>query len=261
MANGKPDSELDLNGKPCERCGSTKRYFPTKCRPVGRCVDCHRSTQNVRNKGRARRLTPKQRNNLSSYQKKRRITHPDSPEKKAKKAEYARNYRKTAKGKLVNRVGQSKNRVKRLQAEGSHTTAEWEALLQQYGYHCLKCGKHQSQLDRVLEQDHVVSIINGGSDYIANIQVLCHECNGAGGKWKKNTDYRPRWEGYENPGENRMIRLKMKYVLVDGSNSSLQRVTELYHGDEYLETIPYLQDVPAKVKFWTEKFEFLEQSQ
>jgi len=110
-----------------------------------------------------------------------------------KKAAYARTYRRTEKGREVNRNGQVKSWAKRKAAEGSHTTEEWVALKEQYHNHCLRCDKHQSELDRVLEQDHVIPLSRGGTNWITNIQPLCHECNGMGGKGTKHIDYREKY--------------------------------------------------------------------
>jgi len=65
-----------------------------------------------------------------------------------------------------------KRRALKLNAEGSHTFEEWEALKKQYGYICLCCKKKKP-----LTEDHIIPLIKGGSDYIENIQPLCKNCN------------------------------------------------------------------------------------
>jgi 5-methylcytosine-specific restriction endonuclease McrA len=114
--------------------------------------------------------------------------------RKDKQAAYARWYRTTPKGKQVNQTGQIKSYAKRRNVEGSHTTQEWLDLKTLYGFQCLRCGKHESELDRVLEQDHIIPLSKGGSNSISNIQPLCNTCNGMGGKGTKTNDYRPMWQ-------------------------------------------------------------------
>ena len=89
-------------------------------------------------------------------------------------------------------VSVSKNRNKRKQLEGFYTTQEWIDLKEQYDNRCLCCLKHQSALDRVLEQDHIIPVTKAGStNWITNIQPLCHTCNNMGHKGTKTIDYRP----------------------------------------------------------------------
>lgn len=69
-------------------------------------------------------------------------------------------------------------------AEGSFTEQEWLDLIAKYKYRCVRCKKKVP-----LTIDHVVPLSKGGSNYIANIQPLCAECNGY--KMQRTKDYRP----------------------------------------------------------------------
>jgi 5-methylcytosine-specific restriction endonuclease McrA len=131
---------------------------------------------------------------LQAEQRRRRNGITPKPKSQApkftSKNEYARWYRQTSKGRAVNSVGQAKHFSKYKQLEGSHTTKEWLALKEHYGNRCLRCKRHETQLRKSLQQDHVIPISKGRSNYISNIQPLCSDCNGMGGKGTKSTDYR-----------------------------------------------------------------------
>ena len=63
-------------------------------------------------------------------------------------------------------------------AKGSHTFEEWEEMKKRYNYKCAECLE-----EKKLTKDHIMPLSEGGSDYIANIQPLCRNCNSK--KWKK----------------------------------------------------------------------------
>lgn len=58
---------------------------------------------------------------------------------------------------------------------GSYTEKEWEELKASYNYRCLSCGKVEPEIK--LTVDHVIPVMLGGSNDIANIQPLCASCN------------------------------------------------------------------------------------
>ena len=47
-----------------------------------------------------------------------------------------------------------------------------EAVFKRDNYRCVKCGS-----TRNLEIDHKVSLANGGTNHIDNLQTLCQDCN------------------------------------------------------------------------------------
>lgn len=61
-------------------------------------------------------------------------------------------------------------------ATGSHTQAEWNAILGIYGGRCLRCGAKGVKLTK----DHVIPLSEGGSNSASNLQPLCGSCN----SWK-----------------------------------------------------------------------------
>ena len=47
-----------------------------------------------------------------------------------------------------------------------------EAVFKRDNYRCVKCGSTKN-----LEVDHKVSLANGGTNKMANLQTLCQDCN------------------------------------------------------------------------------------
>lgn len=68
-----------------------------------------------------------------------------------------------------------RRKVRLRQNGGFHSNGEWERLKAQYNWTCPSCGK--SEPDIKLTKDHIISVFNGGSDNIENIQPLCKPCN------------------------------------------------------------------------------------
>jgi hypothetical protein len=89
-------------------------------------------------------------------------------------------------------------RARLVKAEGSFTFQEFKDLCKKYNHCCVCCGKTKQQLSKIkraLVPDHVKPISKGGSNYIENIQPLCHPLFGGRGgcnsrKRAKEFDYR-----------------------------------------------------------------------
>ncbi len=75
----------------------------------------------------------------------------------------------------------------RLRANGGrHTRQEWLDLCKRYDYRCLACRQQEPQI--TLTVDHIVPVVSGGRNDIANIQPLCYQCNNK--KHMQTIDYR-----------------------------------------------------------------------
>ena len=90
-----------------------------------------------------------------------------------------------SKTKGYNAIYKKRYRARKRNAEGSHTTKEWENLKEKVHYRCLDCGKLEPNIK--LTEDHIQPLSKGGSDYIWNIQPLCQSCNSR--KHNSNTNF------------------------------------------------------------------------
>ena len=177
-----------FEGKPCRKCRSTLRYVSSK-----HCINCQRKSNQKWCKANLEKYHKYHRKwrqaNLEKQHERCRKWQQENPEKIREKI---RNWQKNNHERFlkINQTSQIKTRAKRAKAEGSYTTQQWIDLKEQYGNRCLCCGRHQSELDRVLEQDHIVPLSRGGTNWITNIQPLCHTCNDMGHKGIKIIDYR-----------------------------------------------------------------------
>ena len=57
------------------------------------------------------------------------------------------------------------------------TEEEWLYSLEYFDYSCAYCGTHQDQLGEVLNQEHVIPVVDGGGYVAENIIPSCKRCN------------------------------------------------------------------------------------
>jgi len=89
-------------------------------------------------------------------------------------------------------VSGQRERAKKFGHTEHFTLQELIALYDSHGNKCLRCGTTDFQYNPLVP-DHVVSLAQGGSNTIDNIQPLCRKCNSS--KKSAGTDYRPAAEG------------------------------------------------------------------
>lgn len=65
-------------------------------------------------------------------------------------------------------------RLAEARACGTHTDAEWFAIVSRFDSRCVRCGCWP--MPRPCK-DHIVPIYQGGSDAATNLQPLCRQCN------------------------------------------------------------------------------------
>ena len=71
----------------------------------------------------------------------------------------------------------SKIRLERLEVarkSGIHTKVEWLAIVKEFDYRCVQCGCVPV---KGVCKDHIIPLVQGGSDAIENLQPLCRKCN------------------------------------------------------------------------------------
>ncbi len=73
---------------------------------------------------------------------------------------------------ILKESSQCKRKRRELQQGIGWSEDEWNQLLEQWNYQCLKCGNSGK-----LVADHVIPLFRGGEHSINNIQPLCSECN------------------------------------------------------------------------------------
>lgn len=121
---------------------------------------------NEKKEGLRERINQKQ----SAYIK----AHPEAKRSANKK------YFQTLAGKIAKKLDKYRRKAATV---GKFTASEWRSLCDKYDNRCLSCGEQKE-----LTVDHVVSIKDGGSNTIDNLQPLCRSCNSR--KGAKFIDYR-----------------------------------------------------------------------
>lgn len=80
-------------------------------------------------------------------------------------------HRDPEKSRVRNNTHAQRRRARHIAADGRHTTQEWLGKLAEYDGKCAYCG------DEATTRDHVVPLVNGGSNWISNIVPACRPCN------------------------------------------------------------------------------------
>lgn len=71
------------------------------------------------------------------------------------------------------------------------STRQWMALLHQHDYGCISCGKNGRGN---LTLDHIISLKEGGTQVIENLQPMCISCHSTKDGWKARPLYVRLWE-------------------------------------------------------------------
>lgn len=174
--------------KRCGDCGEIKsaaEFYLDDHKSDGLAWNCKACVQRYgRDYRKQRRKNPefltKDRERVNREARERRLNDPEWRDKKNayRKAHYEANREKYY-------AYLSKRKAKKAGGGGSHSAEAWRQMLDLFGHKCLCCSKTQN-----LTRDHVQPLSLGGSDDIANLQVLCRRCNKS--KYTRRTDFRSR---------------------------------------------------------------------
>lgn len=185
-----------------------KKNYKENGEKIRECVKKYRAKNKDKIKELNKEYRIKNLEKIKEQDRKYYIKNKDKHNKKSKKYYeknkikmngLARKYYAENKEKLINKqklwkkrnpekvhISQVHRRARKMKAEGSYTIEEWKSLKDYYGNICLCCKK--TELEIKLTEDHIISLFNGGTNYINNIQPLCQSCNSS--KNLHNFDYR-----------------------------------------------------------------------
>lgn len=169
-------SQIYFTGEKCKSGHAAPRYTSSRS-----CVQCTSESAQRRKLGdpekwRAQRKAQRERSfernperlrsHTRKWMKKWRCENPEKSKAKMKKWRQDHPER--------TREFQSKCRARRLCAEGTHSAADIQRLLDLQGYKCAECLKSVRKKYHV---DHITPLARGGTNWPDNLQILCPSCN------------------------------------------------------------------------------------
>jgi 5-methylcytosine-specific restriction endonuclease McrA len=162
---------------PIEHRESRRRYVrrhPERIREQDKRRRAERRTRDS-----AHRLTPEYRTRQREYSRRYRERNPERAKaihRKYRLRHPEKHRAATRRWRELNPARhahvQAARRARELQASGTHTYAEWKALLAVHGHRCAYCGSTGK-----LTKDHCLPLKRGGSHAIENIVPACRPCN------------------------------------------------------------------------------------
>lgn len=138
----------------------------------------------------------------------------------------------------------AKHRLERLKVNGgSHTNAEWQLLLSRTPC-CPECKRQWDEIPKrpdsryqtVWTKDHIIPVIDGGTDDISNILPLCYECN-----FKRHT------KPIDTPVQFKNMR-KIRYTVTRGQSVGTILFPHLHEDNHYVVSLTRFEKDYIRVK-------------
>lgn len=182
-----------FTGVPCVNGHTEKRRTKSGC-----CMVCEKEQSKESSRKRRAANPNVERKKATDAMRKWRAANPDASKEQMRKrrADAAKKKKMLAQARVVYHANKEKfslkhkrwaeknsekiaaharnRRTRKMQADGSHTDAEILSLYSKQKGKCVYC---KTSLEREYQADHIIALINGGSNYIENIQLLCPACN------------------------------------------------------------------------------------
>lgn len=159
-------------GKVCPKCGEWKDFSRFQMNRYAKsgyqnyCRDCVREYDNTHKERRAARRKEYESRNAEKLRLRRAERAEELRERK-------REYSQTERGMAVNKARYATRRARELNAGGSFTAADIEAIRKAQGNRCYICGKKLKKY----HIDHFIPLAKGGTNDPGNLRLACPACN------------------------------------------------------------------------------------
>lgn len=211
-----------MSHKTCRKCGETfpltEQFFQkrkdSKDGYRSECKDCKKSyLSKYRQDNHKKILEMNKRYN--DINKEKRLEYKD--ENRDRLNQYDRMYRKNNPEKELAfrkkyreehpelyRIARMKYRSRKNELPQTLTVEEWGICLNHFNDSCAYCGKHQSELEHKIEQDHFIPVTKRGGYTVDNMIPACRSCNAS----KLNNDFETWYQSqpfYDEDAKNKII--------------------------------------------------------
>ena len=164
----------------CKKCGNAQRDQRT-----GRCLPCYaaykeRNAETIRGKARAHMTWRREMGLIPRQKRIHEVSRVEANARRAQGRAFYKRHHERIRAQVARyrerypdrvRTRNINQKARRRNAQGRHTTAEWNDVLLSYHGLCVYCTAPAST------RDHVVPLAGGGDNWISNIVPACAMCN------------------------------------------------------------------------------------